>query len=314
MPLICALLICLGLAMAPASARAAEFPERPLTMVIGYAAGGSTDIQGRVLAEVLGELLGQTVQVSNIPGAGGAVAAAMLASSTEQGHVFQYGISSTISISPLLAPASYDLDSFIYVAGLSLDQSAYVTSGQSGFRDWASLLQHLRANPGQVYATQTAEDRLLTRAIAKREGLDLRIVPTSGGAGMAPLVLSGEVFFAYSGGTHTAYTDSGQMRVLASLAEERLLGYPEAPTLRELGYDLALHAVRVVTVPADTPAEQVQVLAAALQAAARDPRFIEVTETRIRQPIRYMNGHEVKAMLSRQVQEYRQLIEEIGLH
>lgn len=293
--------------------QAAIFPERPLTMVIGYAAGGSTDMQGRVLAEILSERLGQPVRVSNIPGAGGAVAAAMLASSREQGYVFQYGISSTISIAPLLAPASYDLDSFTYVAGLSLDQSAYITSGQSGFKDWPDLLKYLRDNPGQVYVTQTAEDRLLTRAIAKREGLQLRIVPTSGGAGMAPLVMSGEVFFAYSGGTHTAYTDSGQMRVLVSLAQERLMGYPEAPTLRELGYDLALHAVRIVSVPADTPAEQVQILSDALISAVRDPRFIEVTEQRIRQPIHYMSGTEVKAQLIRQVQEYRQLIEEIGV-
>ena len=102
------------------------------------------------------------------------------------------------------------------------------------------------------------------------------------------------------------------MRVLASLAEERLLGYPDAPTLRELGYDLALHAVRIVTVPADTPAEQVSILFNALAAAVRDPRFIEVTETRIRQPIRFMPGGEVKAMLSQQMQAYRQLIEEVG--
>jgi len=292
---------------------AGVFPERPLTMVIGYAAGGSTDVQGRVLAEVLAERLGQPVTVSNLPGAGGAVAASMLASSTEQGYVFQYGISSTISISPLLAPASYNLDSFTYVAGLSLDQSAYVTGGQSGFKDWPSLLTYLRENPGQIYVTQTAEDRLLTRAIAKREGLQLRIVPTSGGAGMAPLVTSGEVIFAYSGGTHTAFTDSGQMRVLASLAKERLLGYPDVPTLRELGYDLALHAVRIVSVPADTPAEQVRVLADALAAAVRDPRFIEVTEVRIRQPIQFMPGPQVKDMLNQQVQEYRQLIDEIGL-
>ncbi|SEC45810.1 Tripartite-type tricarboxylate transporter, receptor component TctC [Pseudomonas anguilliseptica] len=305
----CWAVLCMFLAL---NSQASTFPERPLTMIIGYAAGGSTDIQGRVLADVLAEQLGQPVRVNNLPGAGGAVAAAMLASSAEQGYVFQYGISSTISFSPLLAPTSYDLDSFTYVAGLSLDQSAYVTGGQSGFTDWPSLLQHLRDNPGQVYVTQTAEDRLLTRAIAKREGLQLRIVPTSGGAGMAPLVISGEVFFAYSGGTHTGYTESGQMRVLASLAEERLLGYPDAPTLRELGYDLALHAVRIVTVPADTPAEQVSILFNALAAAVRDPRFIEVTETRIRQPIRFMPGGEVKAMLSQQVQAYRQLIEEVG--
>jgi tripartite-type tricarboxylate transporter receptor subunit TctC len=130
---------------------------------------------------------------------------------------------------------------------------------------------------------------------------------------MAPLMTSGEVIFAYSGGTHTAFTDSGQMRVLASLAKERLLGYPDVPTLRELGYDLALHAVRIVSVPADTPAEQVRVLADALAAAVSDLRFIEVTEVRNRQPIQFMSGSQVKDMLSWQVEEYRKLIDEIGL-
>jgi len=290
-----------------------SFPERPLTMIIGYAAGGSTDLQGRVLAQVLAEQLGQPVQVRNIPGSGGAASAAMLAGSREQGYVFQFGGSSVNNISPLLAPTSYDLDSFIYVAGLSLEQPALVTGARGDIRDWPGLLAYLRANPGQVYVTQAAEDRLLMQAIARREGLQLRIVPTSGGAGMAPLVIAGDALFAYSGGTHTAYTDSGQMRVLASLADERLLGYPEAPTLRELGYAMGLHTVRIVSVPADTPAEQVEVLERALEAASRDPRFIEVTEERIRQPVTFMRGAAIKPMLTRQMQEYRQLIDDIGL-
>lgn len=306
------LLLC-SLAWLSSLAWAERFPERPLTMIIGYAAGGSTDIQGRVLAEILTEQLGQPVRVSNIPGSGGAASAAMLAGSREQGYVFQFGASSVNNISPLLAPTSYDLDSFTYVAGLSLEQPALVTGASHAIRDWPGLLAYLRANPGQVYVTQAAEDRLLMQALAKREGLQLRIVPTSGGAGMAPLVIAGDAVFAYSGGTHTAYTDSGQMRVLASLADERLLGYPEAPTLRELGYAMGLHTVRIVSVPADTPAEQVEVLARALEAASRDPRFIEVTEERIRQPVTFMRGHEIKPMLTRQMQEYRQLIDDIGL-
>ncbi|PTS85964.1 tripartite tricarboxylate transporter substrate binding protein [Pseudomonas sp. HMWF032] len=294
-------------------ATAAVFPERPLTMIIGYATGGSTDQQGRVLAQVLQEQLGQPVEVSNLPGAGGAAATAMLASSLEQGYVFQFGGSSVVSIAPLLSPASYDIDSFTYVAGLSLEQPAFVTGAKHGIRDWSGLLAYLRANPGQVYVSQAAEDRLIIKAIARREGLQLRTMPTSGGAAMAPLVISGEAVFAYSGGTHTGYTDSGEMQVLASLADERLRGYPEAPTLRELGYGLGLQTTRIVMVPANTPADQVEVLASALAQASKDPRFIEVTERRIRQPVMFMRGAEVKPLLLQQMQEYRALIDEIGL-
>ena len=210
---------CLGLL--PWQVQAASFPERPLTMIIGYAAGGSTDLQGRVLAQILEEQLGQPVIVNNLPGAGGAASAAMLASSLEQGYVFQFGGSSVVSIAPLLSPASFGVDNFTYVAGLSLEQPAFVTGATRGISDWPALLTYLRANPGQVYVSQAAEDRLILRAIAKREGLHLRTVPTSGGAGMAPLVISGDAVFAYSGGTHTGYTESGEMRVLVSLADER---------------------------------------------------------------------------------------------
>lgn len=303
----------LGLLLVAQMGMAASFPERPLTMIIGYAAGGSTDLQGRVLAQILEEQLGQPVIVNNLPGAGGAASAAMLASSLEQGYVFQFGGSSVVSIAPLLSPASYAVDNFTYVAGLSLEQPAFVTGAKRGISDWSALLTYLRANPGQVYVSQAAEDRLILRAIAKREGLHLRTVPTSGGAGMAPLVISGDAVFAYSGGTHTGYTESGEMRVLVSLADERLLGYPEAPTLRELGYKLGLHTMRIVMVPANTPVEQVEVLANALAVAVKDPRFIEVTEQRIRQPVIFMRGDEIKPMLLRQMHEYRTLIDEIGL-
>ncbi|MDO9618516.1 MAG: tripartite tricarboxylate transporter substrate binding protein [Pseudomonas sp.] len=303
---------CLGLL--PWQIQAASFPERPLTMIIGYAAGGSTDVQGRVLAQVLEEQLGQKVTVSNIPGAGGAASASMLASSIEQGYVFQFGGSSVVSIAPLLSPASYGPDSFTYVAGLSLEQPAFVTGATHGIQDWPGLLAYLRATPGQIYVSQAAEDRLIIRALAKREGLELRTVPTSGGAGMAPLVISGDAVFAYSGGTHAGYTESGEMRVLASLADTRLLGYPDAPTLRELGYDMGLHTMRIVMVPANTPAEQVETLAAALAVAVKDPRFIEVTEQRYRQPVVFMRGDEIKPMLLRQMHEYRTLIDDIGLH
>ncbi|SEC45740.1 Tripartite-type tricarboxylate transporter, receptor component TctC [Pseudomonas anguilliseptica] len=290
-----------------------KLPELPLTMITGYAAGGSTDLQGRVLATVLEEQLGQKITVSNIPGAGGAASASMLASSIEQGYVFQFGGSSVVSIAPLLSPASYDPDSFTYVAGLSLEQPAFVTGSKRGIQDWPGLLAYLRATPGQIYVSQAAEDRLIIRALAKREGLELRTVPTSGGAGMAPLVLSGDAVFAYSGGTHPGYTESGEMRVLASLADTRLLDYPDAPTLRELGYDLGLHTMRIVMVPANTPAEQVEILADALAVAAKAPRFIEVTEQRIRQPVLFMRGDEIKPMLVRQMQEDRTLIDDIGL-
>lgn len=304
-------MLLLSAALVGAQPTADNFPNRPLTMLIGFNPGGSTDVQAKVLAPILEEILGQPVQLLHQAGAGGAVAAAMLASSPDQGYVFQFGLSLPFTFAPLASTASYDYQSFRYVAGITLDQAALVTGPNMPFTDWAGFLDHARANPGVVYATQNIQDRFIINHIAQREGLSFRIVPTTGGAGMAPLILSGDAHFAFSGGTHSAYTDSGQMHVLASLADERLVYYPHAPTLRELGYDVSMHAVRVIAVPANTPDHHVEVLYRALEQAVEDPRFIAVTEDVIKMPVVFMGEIELDALFAEQVDEYRQLISNV---
>lgn len=294
------------------SVLADNFPSKPLSMVIGWGAGGSTDIQGRVLANVMSEHLGQPVNVINRPGAGGAVALQQLVNSRDQGHTFVFGTSMSVTFGPLATPTNFDVDSFTYVAGVTLGQSAIVTGADKPYSNWAEFLEYAKANPGTSYASQLPFDRLLVDYIAKKEGLDLRIVPTSGGAGMAPLILSGDVDFAYSGGTHSGYAKTGEMPVLASLADDRLVAFPDAPTLRELGYEIDPGEIRVVMVPKNTPENQVERLAEVLKLATQDPRFIEITEERILMPVVYMDGDEVHENLSNQVEGFKAIIEELG--
>lgn len=294
------------------SAMADNFPSKPLSMVIGWGAGGSTDIQGRVLANVMSEHLGQPVNVINRPGAGGGVALQQLANNRDEGYTFVFGTSMSVTFGPLATPTNYDVDSFKYVAGVTLGQSAIVTGANRAYGNWQELIEYAKTNPGTSYATQLAFDRMLIEYIAKQEGIDLRIVPTSGGAGMAPLILSGDVEFAYSGGTHSGYAETGEMPVLASLADDRLVAFPDAPTLRELGYDIDPGDIRVVMVPKNTPDERIAKLAEALEAATQDPRFIEITEERILMPVVYIDGETVHEDLRNKVTSYQAIIEEMG--
>jgi tripartite-type tricarboxylate transporter receptor subunit TctC len=287
------------------------FPERPLTLLVGFNPGGSTDIQAQALAAVLEDELAQPVEVLHQPGAGGGVAAAMLASSPEQGYVIMFGTSLPFTFTPLVSDTSYDFNSFRYIGALALDQSAIVTGGQQPYQSWQAFLTYAR-NQGEIpVASQTPQDRFIINLISRREQLPFRVIPTTGGSGMAPLVLSGDVAFSFSGGTHTQYTDNGDMRVLISLVDERLAAYPEAPTLRELGYDISLQNPRVAVVPANTPDEQVARLSVALEAATRDPRYIAATE-RVRLPIVFYNEIELASLFNRQLAEYRWLVQEYG--
>lgn len=289
------------------SGEGTDFPERSLTMLIGFNPGGSTDIQGQVLAEVMSEQLGQPVNIHHFPGRGGGAAAAMLASSQDEGYVFQYGLSNPFVFTPMTTEASFEPESFRFVAGITLDQPAMVTGPDTPFDDWQGMLDYARESGDLVYATQNPQDQYIMERIAEHEGLNLRILPTTGGAGMAPLVLSGDAELAFSGGTHSGYTDDGQMRILASPTRERLMAYPDVPTLRELGYDLDMHAYRVVAVPADTPDEHVEELAAALRVAIADPRFISVTEERIRMPVTYVHESDLITLFEQQVVNFKGL-------
>ncbi len=294
-------------------AQADDFPTKPVTMVIGWGAGGSTDIQGRVLADILSEELGQPVNVVNQPGAGGGVALARLANSRDEGYTFVFGTSMTITFGPLSSETTYELDDFRYVAGVTLGQSAIVTGEDRPFGDsWEELVEYARENPGMSYATQTALDRMIIEYIAQQEGLELRIVPTSGGAGMAPLILSGDVDFAYSGGTHSGYAETGEMPVLLSMDGERLFAFPDAPTVMEAGYDIDTSDFRVVVVPKNTPDTHVERLAEALEAATQDERFIEITEERILMPVHFRGEEEATELLYAQSENYRELLERMG--
>ncbi|QJQ94158.1 MULTISPECIES: tripartite tricarboxylate transporter substrate binding protein [Halomonadaceae] len=293
--------------------QADDFPSQPLSMVVGFGAGGSTDIQARVLANVLEEELGQPVNVVNQPGAGGAVALARLANNRDEGYTFAFGTSSTVTFGPHATETSFALDDFRYVAGITVGQAAIVTGEDRPFSaSWEEVVEYARENPGTSYATQTALDRLVIEYIAKQEELDLRIVPTSGGAGMAPLILSGDVDFGYSGGTHSGYAETGEMPVLLGLDNERLVAFPDAPSLREAGYDINTGEIRVIMVPSNTPDSHVERLAEALEAATQDERFIEITEERILMPVTYVPEDEVTERLNEQSEGYRTLLEEMG--
>lgn len=287
------------------------FPSRPLTLLVGFNPGGSTDIQAQALAEILAEKLGQPVSILHQPGAGGGIAAAMLASSPEQGYVIMFGTSLPFTFTPLVSPASYDFNSFRFIGALALDQSAIVTGGNQPYQSWQAFLDYARDKQEITVASQTPQDRFIINLISTREQLPFRIVPTTGGSGMAPLVLSGDVDFAFSGGTHTQYTDSGAMRVLISLVDGRLTEYPDAPTLKELGYEASLQNPRVAVVPANTPDNQVAILTKALEAATQDQRFIDAT-ARVRLPVIFYDEDTLNTLFSQQIAEYRWLIQEYG--
>jgi len=281
---------------APAALAEDWRPERPMTMVIGFAAGGSTDIQGRVLARVLEEHFGQPVNVVNQPGGGGAVALTRFLTAEPDGHTFMFGVQLGLTFSPIVTETEYDIDDFRYAGTLVGGQFGIVTRGDAPFESFEELVEYGRENP-MTYAQQLPMDQTIMEIIAEEEGIDLAIVPTGGGGGMAPLVLAGEVDFAFSGGTHAQYTPTGEMRVLAFLTRERSPFYPDVPTLEELGYPYAMDDFRSFFLPGGTPDEIIAAFEDAARMAVEHPAFVEVTVDNTLHPIVFMDAAETEATI-----------------
>ena len=280
------------------AAQADTWPERPLTMVIGFAPGGSTDIQGRVLANVMEEYLGQPVNVVNRPGGGAAVAFTQLANNTDEGYTFLFGGLTALTFTPIITPVEYEIDDFEYLAALAVGQNALVTSAEQPFQTFDEIIEYGKENP-MTYAQQTPLDEAIIRRVAEIEGLDLAIVPTGGGGGMAPLVLGREVDFAYSGGTHAQYTPTGEMVVAAFLSAERSPFYPDTPTLMELGYDYSIEDYRSIVVPAGIPDEARERLIAAAEFASTNEAFRAITEDNTFFPVVFMGQDEMEENVRR---------------
>lgn len=285
-----------------------DFPNRPITLLLGFEQGGTLYTQAAVLAEILSEEFGQTVNIETRAGYGGGTAAAMLANSSSEGYILLFTPSFPLTDYPARLQVSYKVDDFNFIAAISADQHAFVTSQWTPFDDWTGFLDYARQQTEIRYASQNLTDRLLIQKIAELEGFNVTIIPVSGGAGMSPLLLSGDVELAFSGGTHSRYTDSGEMRVLAATGSERLKHYPDAPSLRELGYDIGMQSVRLVAAPRNTPDYQINILSQKIKQAIKDPRFLQVTEQVIRQPTILIEGNDLKQFLHFQEQQLLRLM------
>lgn len=273
-----------GLALAAVPAQA-DWPEGPITMLIGYKAGGGTDTKGRVLAKELGKELGVPVKVINKPGGGQAAALNWFKELPADGKVFFFGASTGITLNPHLKKnIGYGKDDFVYCCKVTEFQPAIVAPASAPFDDWAGFIKHSKANPGVKYAALSPFARILMELIAEKEGLDINYIPTKGGAGMVQLVLGNQVQVAYSGGIHSRYP--GKFKTLAVVTSERQGHFPDVPSLAELDYGMSGDAPTVVAFPKGIDPAIVEKMNAAIKKAAATADMKKISDKNM-MPINY---------------------------
>ena len=174
----------IALSLVLASPAMAAFPDKPLTVVVPYKAGGSTDTMIRVFAKALAKEVGQPVVVQNRAGAGGAVGGMYIKNSKPDGHTFLVGSMAICAWSPIHDKVDYTADDFTYLGAITEYQQAVITTPDKPFKTLKELIAYSKKNPGVTFAEQSSLSKLVVRYVAKKEGLDWRAVPTKGGGGM----------------------------------------------------------------------------------------------------------------------------------
>ena len=261
------------------SAAEAAWPEKPITITVGFGAGGTTDVAARAVGELLSKKLGQPVVIENRPGAGGAVAATALTKAAPDGYNLVATTSTTIALDPQMTALGYKLDDFTYIAAIGDFPEAFVALPKHGWKTLAEALAAYKAKGTLNYASTTSLDRMMTKVLGKQVGLNLIPVPTKGGAEAVTQVLGGHVDLAYSSGAYPQ-AKAGNLSVLAVLSDRRVAGLPDVPTLMELGYGVSSVNLILYVAPKGLPADVTAKLTAAFAEAGKDPSTVALMEKR----------------------------------
>jgi tripartite-type tricarboxylate transporter receptor subunit TctC len=264
-----------ALACAPLCGWAA-WPDRPIRMVVPYAAGGGADTTARVVAQQASALLGQQIVIENKPGAGGAIGEETVARAAPDGYTVLYD-ASAFSVNPALRKLSFDpARDFVPVSLVATAPQILVVHPAAPYKTVAEFLEQARRQPGALTFASAgggSGSHLAGEALNEQAGIGLVHVPYKGGAPALTDVMGGQVS-AYFGNVASTigYVKAGKLRALAVSSAQRVPALADTPTLAESG----LPGYQVVEwngvfLPKGTPPEIVRRLGEAVQAAVANP-------------------------------------------
>lgn len=261
----------------PAAAQA-QYPNRPIHIVVGFTPGGGNDIIARIFGQKLSESLGQPVIIENKPGAGAILATEYVARSAPDGYTLLVGASGAMVINPAVyEKLSYDtVRDFKPVSELGSFPLILIVNAKSPFKSLADLVAYAKANPAKAnYSSSSAAFQLATELFKQKTGAPMQMIPYKGANDSVTAVISGEVTATIAdAGPVTGQVNGGQARALAVAAPKRAESLPDVPTMKEAGADVEAVLWSGIFVPAATPPDIVAKLEAEFIRIARLPDVV----------------------------------------
>jgi tripartite-type tricarboxylate transporter receptor subunit TctC len=303
-------------AVAPAAALAQAYPAKPVTLVVPWPAGGSTDIVMRAISEAAAKHLGQTIVIDNKPGASGTLGPAVMAATAKPDGYTLAQIPITVMRLPLMQKVTWDArKDFTYIVHLTGYTFGITTKADGQFKTWPEVVAFAKDNPGKVtYATPGAGTSLHIgmEQIAAKAGIQLTHVPFKGGAETNAAVLGGHTTLQADSTGWKPLVDGGQLKLLAIWTAERSKNWPDTPTLQELGYPFVFDSPFGIAGPKGMDAEVVKKLHDAFKKALEEPALI-ATMAKYDMVPRYLDTEGYRKAVEEVIAGEQAALEKIGL-
>jgi tripartite-type tricarboxylate transporter receptor subunit TctC len=299
---------------AATGAFAQSFPNKPITLICPWPAGGSTDLHLRKMAELASKRLGQTVIVENKPGGSGMNGpATMTKTARPDGYTLSQLTISAFRM-PHMQKVDWDpLEDFTYVIGIAGYTFGIVVKSDSPFKTFQDLITYARANPGKLsYATPGTGTslHLAMEEIGAKTGVQFLHIPFKGYAEGATALLGGHVMAHVDSTGWAKHVDAGTMRLLATLGDKRSRW--NAPTVSELGVDTVSNSPYGIVGPKGVPPQVVKALHDAFKSAMDDPENLKILQ-QLDGSYWYKSSEDYRRWAAQQLVAERATIERIGL-
>ena len=255
-----AMAVALGV-VGPAAGLAQTWPDKPVKVIVPFAAGGATDLLARPWAEVLSKAFNQQFVIENRGGASGLIGAEAAYKAAPDGYTFLFSSNSTTVFQPLLRKVNYDSKNFVVVARMGDSISGFVVNPKHGFKTLQDLITYAKANPGKLTFGSSGPGtttHLRYEMLRFKAGVDILHVPYRGGSDSISDLLAGVIDIMNEGSTLT-HAKAGKLTLLNVNHFERFAEFPDVPTLTEAGVkDADVPVWFALYAPPNTPKEIVE--------------------------------------------------------
>ncbi len=298
------------------AARAQAFPTKPITLIVPWPAGGSTDRHLRTLAELAGKNLGQTIVIENKPGGGGTLGPGQMAMTAKGDGYTLAQLPMGMLRMPHMQKTPWDpLKDFTYILGVSGYTFGFTVRADSPYKTFNEYIEAARKQPGKIDYGSTgigSSPHLLMEDVAMLAKVQLNHVPFKGNADLTQALLGGHVMAMSDASGWDKFVDGGQMRLLATFGEKRTQRWPNVPTAKELGYDIVYASPYGIVGPKGMEPAVVKTLHDAFKKAMDDPKHVELL-AQLNQDAWYRSGPDYAKWAGETFVKDKALIERLGL-